>query len=75
MFYTLPQTFDRIKWQINDPSASAKAITLTLTARGSTLVVRMWRLTKVDPRTVRVEIFLMPIDPQHRYSNESERAN
>ena len=31
--------------------------------------------TKVDPRTVRVKIFLMAVDPYHRYSNESERAN
>ena len=31
--------------------------------------------TKVDPRTVGVQLFLMAIDTQHRYSNESERAN
>ena len=31
--------------------------------------------TKVDPRTVRVNIFIMVVDPEHRYSNESERAN
>ena len=31
--------------------------------------------TKVDPRTVRVNIILMVVDPQHRYSNASERAN
>ena len=24
-------------------------------------------------RTVRVQLFLMAVDPQHRYSNESER--
>ena len=32
-------------------------------------------MTKVDPRTVRVKIFPMAVDPWHRYSNESERAN
>ena len=37
--------------------------------------VRFWRLFKVDPRTVRVKIFLMVIDPYHRYSNESERSS
>ena len=31
--------------------------------------------TKVDPRAVRVKIFLMAVDPSHRYSNESERAD
>ena len=49
---------------------------LTLTARGSTSVCRRQILTtKVDPRTVRVKIFLMVVYPYHRYSNESERAN
>ena len=49
---------------------------LTLTARGSTLVCRRQILTtKVDPRAVRVQIFLMVVDPSHMYSNESERAN
>ena len=39
--------------------------TLTLTARGSTLdVCRRQILTnKVDPRNVRLEIFLMAVDP------------
>ena len=32
-------------------------------------------MAKVNPRTVRVNIFLMVVDPSHRYSNESERAN
>ena len=32
-------------------------------------------MTEIDPRTVRVEIFVMAVDPSHRYSNESERAN
>ena len=31
--------------------------------------------TKVNPRTVRVTIYVMTVDPYHRYSNESERAN
>ena len=31
--------------------------------------------TKVHPRTVRVKIFLMVVDPSRGYSNESERAN
>ena len=31
--------------------------------------------SKVNPRTARVEIFLMVVDPSHRYSNESERAD
>ena len=30
---------------------------------------------KVDPRAERIEIFIMAVDPQHRYSNETERAN
>ena len=37
------------------------------TVRGQTLYV--------DPRTVMIKIFLMVIDPYHRYSNESEKAN
>ena len=28
---------------------------------------------KVDSLTVRVQIFLMAVDPYHRYSNETER--
>ena len=36
--------------------------------------VRFWRLTyKVGPGTVRGKIFIMAVE--HRYSNESERAN
>ena len=45
----------------------------TLTARGSTLDVRIRRpilTSKVDPRTV-----IIRVDPQHRYSTEAERAN
>ena len=40
-------------------------IGLTLTVRGSTLVVRICQIltTKVDPRTVRLNIFLMAADP------------
>ena len=34
-----------------------------VTAWGSTLVVRIWRLHKVNPRTVRNKIFLMVVDP------------
>ena len=30
---------------------------------------------KVDPRTVRVEIFLIAVEPYHRYSNEQASAN
>ena len=52
---------------------------LTLTARVLTLesdVCRRQILTsKVNPRTVKVKIFLIAEDPYHRYSNESERAN
>ena len=39
---------------------------LALTARGATLVVICRRhilTTKVDPRTVRVQIFVMALDP------------
>ena len=35
--------------------------------------VRFSRL--VHPRTVRVKVFLLTVDPYHRYLNESERAN
>ena len=42
---------------------------LTFTARGSTLVV------KICPRTVRINIFIMAVDPNHRYSNESEAVD
>ena len=28
----------------------------------------------VDPRTVRVKLVIMAVDPYHRYSNKSERA-
>ena len=31
--------------------------------------------SKVDPRTVRVKLFIMAVDPELRYSNEVERAN
>ena len=31
--------------------------------------------SKVDPRTVRVKIFLIAVDSQQRYSNESERVD
>ena len=31
-------------------------------------------MSNVYPHTVRVQLFLMAVDPQHRYSNESERA-
>ena len=55
---------------------------LKRTARGSTLVVRRSRLlksiprpqistSKFDPRTVRVKIFLMTVDPE----SESESDN
>ena len=30
---------------------------------------------KDGPRTERIKIFLMAVDPEHRYSNEAERAN
>ena len=30
---------------------------------------------KVDPRTVKIKIFVMAVDPLHRYSNESEKAD
>ena len=33
------------------------------------------RRQKDDPRTVRLKIFIMAVDPLHRYSNESEKAN
>ena len=32
-------------------------------------------MTKVNPRTVGVKIFLLAVDPWHSYLNESERAN
>ena len=31
--------------------------------------------SKVDPSTVRLKIFIMDMDPYHRYSNEAERAD
>ena len=31
--------------------------------------------TEVDPRAVRIKIFIMAVDPWHGYSNESERDN
>ena len=30
---------------------------------------------KDNPRTERIQIFLMAVDQQHRYSNQLERAN
>ena len=39
-------------------------------------VCRCQILTYKDgPRTARIKIFLMAVDPIHRYSNEAERAN
>ena len=32
-------------------------------------------MTKVDPSTARIQIFIIAVDPYHRYSNESERAD
>ena len=31
--------------------------------------------SKVDPRAVILHIFIMAVDPQHRYLNESQRRN
>ena len=31
--------------------------------------------TKVNPRAVRVKIFIMVVNSNHKYSNESGRAN
>ena len=31
--------------------------------------------TGVDPRTVRLKLFMMVVHPEHRYSNELERDN
>ena len=30
---------------------------------------------QVDPRTERVKIYIMAVNPQHTYSNETERVN
>ena len=30
---------------------------------------------KDDPRTEKIKIFIMVVDPEHWYSNEAERAN
>ena len=55
--------------------------TSILTARGSTLDIKIWRLKtsdsdiKVDPRTKKNKIFIMVVDPRYRYSNEAETAN
>ena len=37
--------------------------------------IRQILTNKVNPRTVSVNIFIMIVDPEHRYSNESERAS
>ena len=47
---------------------------LTLSARGSTLDVRFWHLKSIL-HTGRVNIFIMTVDLEHRYSNRSERDN
>ena len=31
--------------------------------------------SKVDPQTVKVTIFIMAVDPSHRYSNKAESAD
>ena len=57
-------------------------VALTLSARGPSLSrqnltsvdVRFWR-DKDGPRTERIKIWITTVDPQHRYSNEAERAN
>ena len=39
-------------------------------------VCRRQALTSTDgPRNERIKIFIMALDPGHKYSNESERAN
>ena len=52
---------------------------LTLTAPGSTSdsdVCRRHIMTStVDPRTVRVNIFVVVVDALYRYSNKAERPN
>ena len=32
-------------------------------------------MSKVDPRTERVKIFILAVDTKHRYSNEAEKVN
>ena len=34
-----------------------------------------FKSSKIDPRTVRVNIFITVVDPWHGYSNESESAD
>ena len=41
----------------------------------SDVCIRQTLTFKVDPRTVRVKILTMALDPKHRYSNESVRPN
>ena len=62
--------------QLGENLNSIRALTLQ---RGDRLwesesdVCRRHILTcKVDPRAVRVKIFVLSVYPQHRYSNESE---
>ena len=46
-----------------------------LTESESDVYRRQILTSEVDPRTIRVQIFLMAVDPYHIYSNESERAD
>ena len=52
-------------WLNGGRSTAHQQIDLTLSARGSTLEVyrRQILTSKIDPRTVRVKIFIIAIDP------------
>ena len=60
-FYSCNQFID-VKLSNTDPSAG-------------TVFKRQISTSKVNPRTERITIFILAVDPWHRYSNEAERYN
>ena len=71
----LIQCGDRLKSSEYD--VCRRQIMTTKVYRRQILTTKVYRCqiltTKVYPRTVRIKIFLLAVDPEHRYSNESER--
>ena len=64
------QFSDPFVWYSIEEDCEVYILKLTFTTWGSTLDVRFWRLKSI-PHCKR-KIFIMAVDPWHRYSNESE---
>ena len=65
-------------WSCNKPALGVHNVVCWLCAFDpyiAGIYFRRQNLTsEVNPRTVRVKLFIMPVNLQHRYSNEAERS-